>query len=101
MFSALGHFPPSQYRLSAHPVSESLGYDRTTVYQAPHVVGQNRFKYFRRPIVPYVSTFAGQVVYARRAAQALVPTVARAASPFQKTVSVQTIYRCVCVSKYS
>ena len=93
MFSALGHFPPSQYRFRMHNTSESLGVDRSVPYQSPNVVGQNRFKYFRRPIVPFFSTFAGQVVFAKRQMPLMVPTSARADSPFQKTIATQTLYR--------
>ena len=98
MFSALGHFPPTQYSLRYHTQIMDLGQNRdVTHYQSPNVIGANRFKYFRRPIVPFVSTFAGQVVYAKRPAPSLQHLEQQQqqlkAQPKSKTISTQTLYR--------
>ncbi|KAI8853400.1 solute carrier, TRAMD3 or PAT1-domain-containing protein [Chytridium lagenaria] len=65
MFSALRHFPPSHYRFRAHSLPENLGNDRHANYAPPEVDGTNRYKYFRRPIIPYMPSLGGQVVYAK------------------------------------
>ncbi|KAJ3101159.1 Cilia- and flagella-associated protein 91 [Phlyctochytrium planicorne] len=93
MFSALRHYPPSQYRFRAHNLPEGLGEDRTTHKGPAQVDGTNRYKYFRRPIIPYMPTLGGQVVYARKQPQAIQPTIERPVTPATRTVAIQTIYR--------
>jgi hypothetical protein len=93
MFSALSHFPATMFHLKTQALPGSFGQDRSVTYQPPNVSGENRFKYFRRPIIPYAPTFAGQVIYARKPVQVLQPVNQRAPSPFQKTIAVQTLYR--------
>jgi hypothetical protein len=68
MFSALRHFPPMQYRLKINPFPSGIGEDRRTVVEPHAVAGENRFKYFRRPIMPYQPIFSGQIIYAKKAA---------------------------------
>lgn len=92
MFSALRHYAPTEYRLKSNPAPNNFT-KQSVALDSPNVVGQNRFKYFRRPIVPYVSTFTGQVVYSKKIATMIGPNSQRAASPFQKTVAIQTLYR--------
>ncbi|KAI8813718.1 solute carrier, TRAMD3 or PAT1-domain-containing protein [Cladochytrium replicatum] len=100
MFSALRHFPPSYLRLRPrHLDIDVLGQDRR-IYQHPsdsgvHVAGMNRYKYFRRPMIPYIPTLGGQVVYARKPPymQVSQKVVERPADPPTKTVAVQTVYR--------
>lgn len=92
MFSALRHYAPTQYRLRSNPAPNNFSKQSGAV-DPPHVVGQNRFKYFRRPIVPYMSTFTGQVVYSKKIASMIAPATQRATSPFQKTIAIQTLYR--------
>ncbi|KAJ3033926.1 Cilia- and flagella-associated protein 91 [Rhizophlyctis rosea] len=96
MFSSLRNYPSTQYTLRAHHLPLYLGQDRRPpngTGQAD-VAGVDRFKFFRRPVVPYVPSLGGQVVYARRPA----PVVARAREVRVeeggvRTVAVQTIYR--------
>ena len=92
MFSALRHYAPTQYRLRTNPAPDNFS-KQSIAYNPPHVVGQNRFKYFRRPIVPYMSTFTGQVVYSKKTTAMIAAQAERAPSPFQKTIGIQTIYR--------
>ncbi|KAJ3214889.1 Cilia- and flagella-associated protein 91 [Dinochytrium kinnereticum] len=93
MFSALRHFPPSHYRFRAHRLPESLGEDRS-IHRAPaEVDGANRFKYFRRPIIPYMPTLGGQVVYARKPPMHVQPAIERPITPPTRTVAIQTVYR--------
>lgn len=92
MFSALRHYAPTQYHLRSNPAPNNFS-KQSAAFDPPHVVGQNRFKYFRRPIVPYMSTFTGQVVYSKKIASMTAPNTQRAASPFQKTIAIQTLYR--------
>ncbi|KAJ3288033.1 Cilia- and flagella-associated protein 91 [Rhizoclosmatium sp. JEL0117] len=93
MFSALRHFPPSHYQLRAHQLPENLGNDRTMHRGDPQVVGMNRYKYFRRPIIPYQPSLGGQVVYARKPAPAVEVVVERPVTPPTRTVGMQTVYR--------
>ncbi|KAJ3030495.1 UNVERIFIED_CONTAM: Cilia- and flagella-associated protein 91 [Siphonaria sp. JEL0065] len=92
MFSALRHFPPSHYQLRAHRLPE-LGHDRTMHRGDPQVVGMNRYKYFRRPIIPYQPSLGGQVVYARKPAPAVEVMIERPVTPPTRTVGMQTVYR--------
>ncbi|KAI9209223.1 solute carrier, TRAMD3 or PAT1-domain-containing protein [Polychytrium aggregatum] len=94
MFSALNHYPPSHYRLRPRKLPAHLGNDRRSYNNFPaHVDGVNRFKYFRRPLIPYMPTLGGQIVYARKPPPIAQATVERPVSPFSKTVAVQSIYR--------
>jgi len=40
-----------------------MGNNRLIFHKDPQVTGVNRYKYFRRPIIPYVESMGGQVVY--------------------------------------
>ncbi|KAI9333685.1 solute carrier, TRAMD3 or PAT1-domain-containing protein [Obelidium mucronatum] len=93
MFSALRHFPPSHYQLRAHKLPDNLGHDRTMHRGDPQVVGMNRYKYFRRPIIPYQPSLGGQVVYARKPAPAVEVIMERPVTPPTRTVGMQTVYR--------
>ncbi|KAJ1551277.1 Cilia- and flagella-associated protein 91, partial [Nowakowskiella sp. JEL0078] len=95
MFSALGHYPPLKYEFRPQFLSTDLGHDRRVYYsdEKVRVSGMNRFKYFRRPLIPYAPALGGQVVYARKPVPQGQVIIERPASPFQKTVSVQTAYR--------
>ncbi|KAJ3192923.1 Cilia- and flagella-associated protein 91, partial [Irineochytrium annulatum] len=93
MFSALRHFPPSYYRFRPHQLPESLGEDRRVHHGPAEVDGANRFKYFRRPIIPYMPTLGGQVVYARKAPPTAQAVVERPITPPTRTVAIQTIFR--------
>ncbi|KAJ3128754.1 Cilia- and flagella-associated protein 91 [Physocladia obscura] len=95
MFSALRHFPPAQYQLRVHRGPDNLGIDRDACHGDPQVAGMNRYKYFRRPIIPYQPSLGGQVVYARKP---VVPEpveilVDRPATPATRTLGIQTVYR--------
>ena len=57
-----------QYRLKINPFPSGIGEDRRTVVEPHAVAGENRFKYFRRPIMPYQPIFSGQIIYAKKAA---------------------------------
>ncbi|KAI9105397.1 solute carrier, TRAMD3 or PAT1-domain-containing protein [Phlyctochytrium arcticum] len=94
MFSALPHHPAAGYTLRTHHMPPDLGQDRRTFISAnPDVTGMNRFKYFKRPIVPYMPSLGTQIVYARR--NQLIPSsqIERPASPLTKTIGIQTMYR--------
>ncbi|KAJ3302204.1 Cilia- and flagella-associated protein 91 [Kappamyces sp. JEL0829] len=93
MFSALRHFPPMQYRLKMNPFPSGIGQDRRTVVEHHAVSGQNRFKYFRRPIMPFQPVFSGQVIYAKKKQSDAVASVVKAPVATSKTVAVQTMYR--------
>ena len=92
MFSALRHYAPTQYLLRTNPVPSNFT-KQSIAFEPQQVVGQNRFKYFRRPIVPYMSTFTGQVVYSKKLAHMANPEARNTSSPFQKTIGIQTSYR--------
>ncbi|KAJ3276014.1 Cilia- and flagella-associated protein 91 [Terramyces sp. JEL0728] len=93
MFSALRHYPPMRYQLKINPFPKGYGEDRSQVVEPTNVAGQNRFKYFRRPVMPYLPIFGGQIIYSKQ------KTVAHAGpslpEPIQKskTVGTQTKYR--------
>ncbi|KAJ3279411.1 Cilia- and flagella-associated protein 91, partial [Borealophlyctis nickersoniae] len=70
-----------------------MGQDRRVFHSDAQVTGANRYKYFRRPIVPYVPSLGGQVVYARRPAPVVRQAVEREVEPPVKTIGVQTMYR--------
>ncbi|KAJ3233118.1 Cilia- and flagella-associated protein 91 [Chytriomyces hyalinus] len=93
MFSELRHFAPADYRLRPHRAPQDLGNDRTTHRGDAQVVGSNRYKYFRRPIIPYMPSLGGQVVYARKPAPAVEVIVERPITPPTRTVGMQTVYR--------
>ncbi|KAJ3035765.1 Cilia- and flagella-associated protein 91, partial [Rhizophlyctis rosea] len=96
MFSSLRNYPSTTYTLRAHHLPLYLGQDRRPPQGSGNadVAGVDRYKFFRRPVVPYVPSLGGQVVYARRAA----PVVVRAREVKVeeggvRTVAVQTMYR--------
>ncbi|KAJ3111548.1 Cilia- and flagella-associated protein 91 [Phlyctochytrium bullatum] len=93
MFSALRHYPPSQYSFRAHKLPEGIGEDRTVHKGLAEVDGTNRYKYFRRPIIPYMPTLGGQIVYARKPVQSIQPAMDRPITPPTRTIAVQTMYR--------
>lgn len=108
MFSALRHYPPMQYRLKINPFPSGIGQDRRTVIGSDSVSGQNRFKYFKRPIMPYQPVFSGQIIYARQAAEHLSMSIDQQLQQptnqtieshgsylgkESKTIAIQTMYR--------
>ncbi|KAI9353251.1 solute carrier, TRAMD3 or PAT1-domain-containing protein [Zopfochytrium polystomum] len=93
MFSALRHYPPSHYLLRPQRLPTYLGHDRRVRQSNPDVQGSNRFKYFRRPIIPYTPSLGGQIVYAKKVPMVVNAYVDRPASPATRTVGMQTVYR--------
>lgn len=65
LFSTLAHYPPGYYVVKPHSLPKDLGHNRLIVHKDPQVTGVNRFKYFRRPIIPYIENMGGHVVYAK------------------------------------
>ncbi|TPX45256.1 hypothetical protein SeLEV6574_g03969 [Synchytrium endobioticum] len=92
MFSALGHRPAATMRLRPHPPPAGLGQDRLPHGDAPQVAGADRYRYFRRPLVPYMPNTNGPIVYAR-APSAHPRSAAAERVPRTRTVFVQTTYR--------
>jgi len=95
MFSKLAHFPSLtlKYNPNTHPkLATSMPTNAEPLLPQTlneSVQGNNKFKYFTKPMVPFINTNA---VYAR----ADTPAVVRAASPYvygQRSVYVQTMYR--------
>ncbi|KAL2913580.1 hypothetical protein HK105_206882 [Polyrhizophydium stewartii] len=93
MFSALRHFPPMEYRLRSQRLLPGIGQDRRITVDDAQVTGADRFKYFRRPIMPYMPSLGGQIVYARRHPPMVRQAAERPASPPAKTVGTQTLFR--------
>lgn len=66
------------------------------------VDGSNRYKYFRRPIIPYMPSLGGQVVFARKPVPAGVGVGQLQQQQYQqhmnnepmtRTIAIQTMYR--------
>jgi len=123
MFSGLMHFPDSTVRIdSRDPVPqfiprqwrgyqdqarESLArykkfnYDPTVVipnaaYEKAEVRGRERFKFFRRPIIPFLQQVPAEVVLQANRTDPMTGTEIipeRAPTPLTRTVMVQTDYR--------
>lgn len=93
MFSALRHYPAVQYRLKSFVPVAGLGQDRRVFDSHVDVSGGDRYKYFKRPVMPYMPTLGGQIVYAKRPIQLIHQQAPKPVSPFQKTISTQTVYR--------
>ncbi|KAI8894254.1 solute carrier, TRAMD3 or PAT1-domain-containing protein [Globomyces pollinis-pini] len=96
MFSALRHFPPMRYHLKVNPFPHGVGEDRRVTVEASHVTGSNRFKYFRRPVMPYLPIFGGQIVYAKKRAKeenVVQPVGIEFHVSQSQTVGTQTLYR--------
>ncbi|KAJ3015770.1 Cilia- and flagella-associated protein 91 [Thoreauomyces humboldtii] len=103
MFSTLPHHRSTTYAIRAHQLPLSLGHDRRTyVSTSNDVTGASRFKYFRRPIIPYMPSLGTQIVYARRpmlmTAEGSMTAeeeaaAANALTPPTRTVGIQTLYR--------
>lgn len=102
MFSSLQHYPSATYTLTQQPNSiPGLGADRRIYYKAKvtltapaFVTGVNRFRYFKRPLIPYAPSLGTQVVYAKKQLSvAQVENVPRPPSPRTKNASIQTMYR--------
>lgn len=92
MFSSLPHYPSTLKFATQHPLP-GLGSDRRQIYIPAGVSGQNRYKYFKRPVMPYKPSLGGQIVYAKRPVQLMHGSVPRPLTPFCRTVGIQTIYR--------
>ncbi|XP_070549252.1 cilia- and flagella-associated protein 91-like [Ptychodera flava] len=123
MFSALRHYPRFNMRLEAtDPVPKfvsrqwrgygdqarealvrytTFNYDPRVQVPARHfadakVSGQNRYKYFRRPIIPFLQQVPPEVVLQTAKVDPLSApeeVVARPPTPLTRTVEVQTDYR--------
>ncbi|KAJ3171779.1 Cilia- and flagella-associated protein 91 [Geranomyces variabilis] len=103
MFSTLPHHRAINFTLRSHPLPASLGNDRRTYGGGtqPDVTGASRFKYFRRPIIPYMPSLGTQIVYARRPVVVSGESAAGGAGsgevdarePLTRTVAMQTVYR--------
>lgn len=93
MFSALRHYPPSHYHFRPNRIPDNLGHDRRSHHIDAAVNGSNRFKYFRRPIIPYMPSLGGQIVYAKKIAGPVQSVVERPVTPLVRTVAIQTMYR--------
>ncbi|KAH6573058.1 hypothetical protein BASA60_006225 [Batrachochytrium salamandrivorans] len=93
MFSALRHYPPVEYRIKTQPLLPGIGQDRRIDAAHSYIAGADRFKYFKRPIMPYIPSLGGQIVYARRPKSAEDDAVSRPSSPYSKTIGTQTLYR--------
>ncbi|KAG4093259.1 hypothetical protein H8356DRAFT_1277807 [Neocallimastix lanati (nom. inval.)] len=63
LFSSLAHYPPGYYVIKPQSLPKDMGNNRLIFHKDPQVTGVNRYKYFRRPIIPYVESMGGQVVY--------------------------------------
>jgi len=66
LFSTLAHYPPGYYVVKPHSLPKDLGHNRLILHKDPQVTGTNRYKYFRRPIIPYVENMGGHIVYAKK-----------------------------------
>ncbi|KAG5463284.1 MAG: solute carrier, TRAMD3 or PAT1-domain-containing protein [Olpidium bornovanus] len=101
MFARALNYPSAHVEYRGHPLPRNFGQNRLELRRGdPQVTGMNRFKYFRKPFVPFLSPSGGQVVYAKRiakkdaaAAREQQQQQPRAPSPLVKTVAVQTAYR--------
>ncbi|KAJ3379529.1 hypothetical protein HDU84_006597, partial [Entophlyctis sp. JEL0112] len=121
MFSALRHFPRARHALRAHAlpstgpaaadegVGGGAGAGAAPAAGSAQVTGMNRFKYFRRPVVPYQPSLGAAVVYARKPTGAPTATSGTAAgdtggvggvdtagtseTPVARSVAVQTVFR--------
>jgi len=65
LFSTLAHYPPGYYVVKPHSLPKDLGHNRLVFNKDPQVTGVNRYKYFRRPIIPYVENMGGHIVYTK------------------------------------
>lgn len=66
----------------------------------PDVTGQSRYKYFKRPIIPYLPSLGGQVVYAKahkvvnEFGESMGDGLPRPGLPVKsKTIGIQTMFR--------
>jgi hypothetical protein len=73
MFSSLSHYPAKQYTLVAQKGnSTTLGNDRRNYFrgapgEAPGLVtGMNRYRYFKRPLIPYTPSLGAAVLYSKK-----------------------------------
>ncbi|KAI8908356.1 solute carrier, TRAMD3 or PAT1-domain-containing protein [Gorgonomyces haynaldii] len=93
MFSSLRHYPALEFKFKMSNVDPSLGSDRRPNFYPVQVTGADRYKYFKRPVMPYMPSLGGQIVYAKRPVQVVQAQAPRPPTPVQKTVGVQTVYR--------
>jgi hypothetical protein len=115
MFSELRHHPRFEVRLdTVDPVPQFIprqwrgqanARDVTPWHQAtgkvlddPQVTGANRYKYFKRPLIPYTQSMGPEVVWASARQDPLSaltydPDQQRSATPLTKVAQTQTDYR--------
>jgi hypothetical protein len=79
------------YKLKINPFPNNIGQDRRTTQEPTNVSGENRFKYFKRPL-NYVQTFGGQLILAKRKQLAQKSANQEPELP-TKTFGTQTMYR--------
>ncbi|KAJ3360892.1 Cilia- and flagella-associated protein 91 [Allomyces javanicus] len=102
MFSQVRTYPSHSIQVRIAPVDPSLGQNRyVPIDSHPQVTGTNRYKYFRKPLIPYTDNPGGQLVFARKTPAP--PTInddtnaaaaaAAAPAPATRTMAVQTLYR--------
>ncbi|KAJ3397116.1 Cilia- and flagella-associated protein 91 [Lobulomyces angularis] len=113
MFSSLQNYPQCQYEFKQRVVAD-IGNDRRVFNKgAPNcfvdsnsgaiifnnntanVSGENRFRYFKRPIIPYQPSMGGTIVYAKKPIKKVDSDSGkeRAASPLFRSSHVQTVFR--------
>ncbi|ORX79757.1 hypothetical protein BCR32DRAFT_205288 [Anaeromyces robustus] len=102
LFSTLAHYPPGYYVVKPHSLPKDLGHNRLILHTDPKVTGANRYKYFRRPIIPYVENMGGHIVYAKNKDSGndnknkntnANENIQGNNTPMFRTIGVQTLYR--------
>ncbi|KAI9188418.1 hypothetical protein H9P43_002809 [Blastocladiella emersonii ATCC 22665] len=105
MFSQVPTHPPHSLQIRVSHLDPNIGQNRYVPIDAqPQVTGANRYKYFRKPLIPYTENPGGQLVYVRQpndggpvqradsaAPGAELDAAALPAAPV--SVGVQTLYR--------
>eukprot|EP01135_Chromosphaera_perkinsii_P012450 Nk52_evm61s2657 gene=Nk52_evmTU61s2657 len=64
-------------------------------YERAEVTGKNRYKYFKRPIIPYMTSIPAEVLLSEsfEEAASLKPRSVKPKTPLTKTVGTQSLYR--------
>jgi hypothetical protein len=96
MFSQIPTHPSHHLEYRVAPLLDAtLGENRyVSMETTPEVTGRFRYKYFRKPLIPYTDNPGGQLVFAppparRETAQELQQT----AQPLTRSMGIQTMYR--------
>lgn len=120
MFSALNHFPRVDVRLKASdPVppfvdktwqgrgsqlyQEMENYSRQTydpnfmlpkrVFAKDSIEGSTRYRYFRRPIIPYITSVAPEVILAKPSVESTMDSMQSTTESATRTIGTQSMYR--------